>query len=320
MNGRQLMIGILVALLVFLAVGMAASLGAILFLMPVRSGPAVEMPDPREIRIPNLPVRLGSAAFEQAETEVKSAPASSPSSLELENQIGNTVIIGANVQEVQVRATRRGRGVSMEAAAEDLRKLQVEVAQQQDRVVVTAGRAEPSVAQPYSGSIDLEVTVPMETALTLRALLGNVRLADIRGPIKLVSNLGNLEASGLEGDLDVTAKMGNIEITDTRIARSLRLVNEMGQVGFQGELPAQGEGEIQTKMGNVTVELPPANSAAVEARVKMGKIKSDFPGDLSSGPSGNLGGSRLRIPPQQSGEFLLRIQNDMGNVELKKTP
>lgn len=320
MNGRQLMIGILVALLVFLAVGMAASIGAILFLMPVRSGPALEMPDPREIRIPDLPVSLGSAPFEQSETEVRRVPASSPSRLELETQIGNTVIIGSNVQEVQVRATRRGRGVSMEAAAEDLRRLQLEVAQQQDRVVVTARRAETSVAPPHSGSIDLEVTVPTETALTVRALLGNVRLADIHGPIKLVSNLGNLEASGLEGDLDVTAKMGNIEITDASIARTLRLVNDMGQVGFQGELPAQGEGEIQTRMGNVRVELPSANSAAVEAGVKMGKIHSDFPGDISGSPSGNLGGSQLRVPPQQSGEFLLRIQNDMGNVELKKTP
>lgn len=208
----------------------------------------------------------------------------------------------------------------MEAAAEDLQQLQVGVTQQQDRVVVTARRVDTSVAAPHSGSIDLEVTVPAETALSLRALLGNVRLADIHGPIELVSNLGNLEASGLEGDLDFTARMGNIEITDSRVSRTLRLVTDMGQVSFQGSLPDQGEGDIQTRMGNVTLELPSANTAAVEAGVKMGRIQSDFSGELANSPSGNLGGSRLRVPPQQQGEFLLRIQNDMGNVQLKKTP
>ncbi len=318
MNGRQFVIGLLVALLVVLAVAMAASVGAIFAMVPVSSAPIVQAPSAPEISIsiPDVPVRFGSAPFEKTETEVKVAPAPISTSLEMENQLGNTVITGANVQEVRVRATKHGRGLSPEAAAEDLKKLAVEVTQQEGKVLVSGRRIGQLEGFPsQGGSIDLEVTVPEGMPLAIKTSLGAVRIVGVRAPVRVSSSMGNVELSDVEGDIDVTAKLGNVDIENGKVTRTLHLVSEMGQISFEGQLPPQGEGSIQAKMGNVVLELPPSTSARIDAAAKVGKVKSDFPGELSSrGPGSALAASSGR------GGFQLRIENEMGNVELNKTP
>lgn len=312
MNSRQLVIGSLVALLVILALAIAASLGAPFLTAPTSWG----QPGSQPLPIPEVPVRFGVSPFERTETEEKTLPAAAPASLELENQMGNTVVAGAGIQEIQVRATKRGRGVTPEAAADDLKNLQVEIAQQQGKVVVAARRAaSQSGSLSQSGSIDLEVTVPYETAVSLRAQLGNVRLSGIRAATTVTNAMGNVEILDVQGDVDVTANLGNLQISDARIAHSLRLVNRMGQIEFQGVLPTEGDGNITSNMGNVVVELPAGSLLRVDATANLGKIRSDFPGELSAqGPGGFFRAS------SGNGGFLLRIQNNMGNVELRKRP
>lgn len=316
MNGRQLIIGILAALMVLVAVAIAASIVAIFLLAPVRSEAPLQSILPKEVQMPDVLISLGTRPYTDEETEVRTVPASTPSRLRLENRVGNAVIKGASVQEVQVRATRRGRGSTLEEAASNLRQLEVAVTRQQDGIVITAGSANETSERSYLGSVDLEVTVPTDTHLTLQAGVGNLQLSDLRGSVAIVSGIGNVEASGVEGDLDIAADMGNVEIRNSRIASSLRLNGRMGQIHLQGQLPGQGIGEIVAKMGNVVVQLPASSTAGIEASTKMGKIRSDFPGESSSEGATNLAGSQFKVPARGGG-FRLFIQNEMGNVELR---
>lgn len=316
MNGRQLIIGILAALMVLVAVAIAASIVAIFLLAPVRSEAPLQSILPKEVQMPDVLISLGTRPYTDEETEVRTVPASTPSRLRLENRVGNAVIKGASVQEVQVRATRRGRGSTLEEAASNLRQLEVAVTRQQDGIVITAGSANETSERSYLGSVDLEVTVPTDTHLTLQAGVGNLQLSDLRGSLTIVSGIGNVEASGVEGDLDIAADMGNVEIRNSRIASSLRLNGRMGQIHLQGQLPDQGIGEIVAKMGNVVVQLPASSTAGIEASTKMGKIRSDFPGESSSEGATNLAGSQFKVPARGGG-FRLFIQNEMGNVELR---
>ncbi len=78
MNGRQLIVGSLVALLVILALGLAVSLGAVFVNLPLASGQQPQRSFlPQLPMIPDLSLRLGSAPYEKDETEVRTAPASS---------------------------------------------------------------------------------------------------------------------------------------------------------------------------------------------------------------------------------------------------
>ena len=121
----------------------------------------------------------------------------------------------------------------------------------------TDGRPNTYVSTSY------RVRVPRDTDLDLTALNGSIAIAGVDGRVRLKTVNGSLRLSGLAGD--VVGRTSN------------------GSVAVELEGRAwEGTGlDLQTENGSVTITLPDAYSADLDASTKMGRISAD--GRVTSG-------------------------------------
>ena len=142
--------------------------------------------------------------------------------------------------------------------------------------------------------VDFEVRVPRGVAFTGRSINGSVR------------------ASGLTADAELYTVNGSVRVETTGLARA-GTVNgnidvRMGRTNWNEEL------DFGTVNGSITVEMPGAVDADVEASMVNGSFESDWPMTIK----GRWGPKRVtgRIG---SGGRELTLSTVNGDIELKKT-
>jgi putative adhesin len=135
------------------------------------------------------------------------------------------------------------------------------------------------------GRADFEVSVPPETSLTIKNIVGNVELRGITGHVSVRSI-----------DSDVRLVKVNSPAVD--------VVVTSGDIFFDGELHEGGSYSLQSMKGDLDVTLPGAtpfnlNARALSENINLGSFLSSLSGS-SRGPKGVSGtylkgGSRLTL-------------------------
>jgi hypothetical protein len=184
--------------------------------------------------------------------------------VEIKGVNGDVVAGPAPGGQVEVRAVKRGR-------RDDPADVRIEVVEHDDGVTLCAvypdDRGKSNVCKPGGGGrlgandndvvVDFTVSVPAGVDLVGRTVNGGVE-AD--------SMDGNVDAATVNGNIDVSATG---HVAATTVNGSIKA--SMGRTDWQGE------SEIRSVNGNITIELPDDASIDVSIKTLNGSIKSDFP-------------------------------------------
>ena len=189
--------------------------------------------------------------------------------------------------------------VTIERQAGDepsLESIQVKAAQDGNRITVEVVKPDRSegITLGYAGrSANLIVSMPRDADLEARSGDGSITVDDLSGRLHLNTGDGSVKGRGLSGDLSV--RTGDGSVTLERMRGRLDLTTGDGGVDVSGALQGlkvhTGDGsvtvrasaesataddwEITTGDGGVTLELPGAFGAELDARTGDGRISVD---------------------------------------------
>ncbi len=207
----------------------------------------------------------------------------------------------ASGPEVLVTATKRGR-------RSDPEEVRIEVVEHRQGVTICAVYPSPSWREPNEcrpgeggrmhtrdNDVEVEFTVHVPAGVGFVGRTVN----------------GDVEARSLDTDVEAYTVNGSIQISTNGVARA-ETVNGSIRASF-GQAKWSGELDLTTVNGSITVELPEAAGAKVQARTVNGHIDTDFPLTVQ----GRFGRHRLSgTIGDGGGELNLETVN--GGIRLKK--
>src|SRR4029077_17033499 len=113
---------------------------------------------------------------------------------DLTNISGNIVITGSSGRDVTIEAVKRVQRPNPNAARALLRMIDIQVAEQANRVEVRTVFPRP---RNFPGSVDFTISVPEDASVTIRTITGNVRATNIKGELRADAVAGSLTVSGV---------------------------------------------------------------------------------------------------------------------------
>ncbi|MDH3212945.1 MAG: hypothetical protein OEM05_10715 [Myxococcales bacterium] len=208
--------------------------------------------------------------------------------LRLHNANGRTRIVGADRSDIEVRARKKARAESAEAAKRLLETIRI-VADE----VGDALELEVEVPRKWNrrGYANLEVSVPRSLSLQVSASNGKVAIEGVRAAVRAHSSNGSVSIVDVIGDIEIGTSNAMVCCSCTRgrlIARSsngkIELDKHCGSVDastsnglIRATLEEVSKGGIQlaTSNGRIVLELPDEVDADVDIRVDNGVIRND---------------------------------------------
>ncbi|QXD14650.1 DUF4097 family beta strand repeat protein [Rhodocaloribacter litoris] len=235
---------------------------------------------------------LGSAEVQEA---VSRAVAPGARTLVLDGFAGDVVLTASVDAVARFTFTKRARGDDAGAARRNLERIRIEESgdAQTYRYLLRADRAELS-------RVDVEGTVPRGATLHILLRSGNVSLDGLEGPITVTNENGNVRITGAGAGVTVQTANGNVAVGMNR-------------------LPAGESVRLTTVNGNVTLALPAAVSARIEAGTSAGEIRVDgltF-ADRRLDPQGAGGHFQGRLG---TGAATVTLKTENGNIVLREGP
>jgi hypothetical protein len=165
-------------------------------------------------------------------------------SLDVTNFAGAVTVRRGAGSTVQVVATKRA------SRQTNLSRIQVSISQSGGGVLVETRKSFTT----GSGYVDLEITAPAGSSVSLDTGAGRVQVYDLTGSLDLHSGAGEIDVQGAAGP--------------TRVDLGA------GQIRYQG-VPS-GECRFQTGAGEIVLRLPAEPDVSIDAGTGLGAVSVDF--------------------------------------------
>ena len=265
-----------------------------------------------------------AAQNEVTERFSKTAHLDQNGTFDLTNISGNIIITGSSGRDVTIEAIKRVQRPNPNAARALLQMIDIQVAEQANRVEVRTVFPRP---RNFPGSVDFTIGVPDDSNVTLKMMSGNVRATNISGDLRadvITGNLvvaaarriealksvsgdieivdasaddsmtastvsGNITVRGLRGrTVQLGTVSGNVRMDDVQSDRLMaRAVN--GNIDYAGDLARSGRYEFISHSGDIRLMLSGATGFEVQANSFSGNVRSDFPVNRRAGAEGGGG-------------------------------
>ena len=265
-----------------------------------------------------------TAQNEVTERFSKTAHLDQNGTFDLTNISGNIVITGSSGRDVTIEAVKRVQRPNPNAARALLQMIDIQVAEQANRVEVRTVFPRP---RNFPGSVDFTIGVPDEAHVTLKMMSGNVRATNISGGLRadvVTGNLvvaaarriealksvsgdieivdasaddfvtastvsGNITVRGLKGrTIQLGTVSGNVRMDDVQSDRLMaRAVN--GNIDYAGDLARSGRYEFVSHSGDIRLMLSGSTGFEVQANSFSGNVRSEFPVSRRPGAEGGGG-------------------------------
>lgn len=184
-----------------------------------------------------------------------------PVTLVIDVPVGDIRIRGDNAGQVAVQATKHAWGRNSSDAQRVLDGIDVQIEQIGDEVRVTATGltgAGSGAGAPRSPRVDLEVSVPMQSAL------------------RITSNVGSIDAADLRGDVFITIDVGNVVLADVAPVKTLSVDSRVANVELRAPLVADATYRLTSDIGRIAVRLPEDSAFNIDARSDIGDVDLGF--------------------------------------------
>jgi len=246
-------------------------------------------------------------------------------SLRIHNPNGRTSVTGSDRDDIEVRACKRARAESSDAAANLLKSINVSSNENDTRLTLDV---EAPKRWNRRGQVFLQVSVPRGLQIEVNAVNGRVDVQCIRGPVIARSANGSANITDVVGDVEIVTSNAKVSCSCTCgkiVARSsngkIVLEGHKGSVDattsnglIRVGLDAIGdEGVIlATSNGRIALDLPEEINAEVDLRVDNGVIRNER--RLCKAQRESNGVVRGRLG---AGGALIKLRTSNGSISLK---
>ena len=225
-------------------------------------------------------------AFHKATTEDRSFTVAGTPTVVVDGTVGDLRVVPggpAGANQVAVSATKYVYGLSSRRDERDAARLPLDMTQSGDTVTIRPQqRYDPDSLAEHR--VDLTITVPPQTNLTITLASGDVHLDRVNGVFNVQLNHGDLT------------------LTNTTLAGNSALRTADGDLHFNGGLASGANVNVPVSRGDADLALPAATTARLDATTGAGDVRVsgwDLPatrsfasasvaGDLAPQPSSTL--------------------------------
>ncbi|MCC7034081.1 MAG: DUF4097 family beta strand repeat protein [Acidobacteria bacterium] len=286
------------------------------------------------VALPACEVNLNTEGL--TSTETKTFAVTGQPDLTLETFDGSIEVHAWDRNEVEVTIEKRAMDQAL------IEQMKVEAEQQGDRIVVrVTGPAERefsgvTVGVHISPAARLRVAVPRKLALQARTEDGSIRAENLEGRVVLRTGDGSVTTDRLAGEIEIRTGDGairmeqaegrlSLETNDGSITVSakptvLRARTGDGPIRLQVEPDAAmvEPWDLTTSDGSITITLPPAFNAEIDAETSDGSVRSSHPAlRLDRDDEGRRERRRELRTRMGEGGPVLRIRTGDGSIRFE---
>jgi hypothetical protein len=198
---------------------------------------------------------VGGSVTRYTDTTTRTFTVAAPIMLSIQNPAGNMTIRQGSGDQVTVQVTKVVRTLNQSVATRELGRMAVNTTQDGNTIQVQSNYSTSFFDGVRSTrSVDLVVTTPQQTAVTLRLSAGNATVTDLHGKMDLQVNAGNLTVSGAQ------------------ISDNSSLHTDAGNVSASLSMTPRATLNLQVNAGNAALALPADTPARLDAHVNVGSI------------------------------------------------
>jgi DUF4097 and DUF4098 domain-containing protein YvlB len=185
--------------------------------------------------------------------------------------------------------------------------------------------------------VDLEVTVPAGTAVTVSTATAPINADGLTGDITLSSDTGKISVSGIGsshlnvrsvaapvelshvtlGYVHVTSSGGGVQMMDVT-GPKVNVATGSGNITYQGDCSGVGDYLMTTHSGNIDVSLPETASVDLNAHSASGTVENDFPLQAKTHPVFVPKSGSSFAGTSNSGSSSVELRSFSGKIRVKK--
>ena len=185
--------------------------------------------------------------------------------------------------------------------------------------------------------VDLDVTVPLGTAVSVSTIAAPVTADGLSGDISFSSETGQMAVSNIAkshvhvrsmnapitlrnvtgGHVDVESSGGAVHLVSVTGPR-VTVGTTSGNIDYRGDCSGGGDYIMTTHSGAIDVTLPPTASVDLSARSRNGSVENDFPLQQKSHQSFIPQQGRSFAGTSNSGSSSVELQSFSGKIRVKK--
>ena len=242
--------------------------------------------------------------------------------LDLSHLAGDVRVTGGNGSEIKIDATKRVRHRDAAEGKRLLDLLRVDINNFNNRVEVRTiyPRRTGTRGNSLSASVDYVIAVPVNAAVALKSVSGNIFVTNVRGEVRAEAVSGDVNIGGtpnvaiaktVSGDvfardigtetalvlstvsgtvigtglkvrtLEAGSVSGDVRLTGSQVER-LEARSVSGNIEFDAPLTKGGRYEFTSHSGNVRIVLTGNTGFELDADTFSGSVRSDVPVTLRS--------------------------------------
>ena len=226
----------------------------------------------------------------------------------IHNSNGRIHVTGEERDDVEVRARKRGRAESPEAAARLLDEIVVEATRE------TAGLSlDVQIPKRWNrrGSVNLEVRVPRTARVAIEAVNGKLRVEGLRSAVRAHSSNGPVTVDDVVGDIEVYTSNGKVSCSDT--CGRLRARSSCGKIELEDH---RGSVDASTSTGFIRATLDEVGSDGVRLSTSNGRIVLELPSDVDADVDIHVDNGVIRNDRELANETRTvngRLRGSLGN-------
>jgi Toastrack DUF4097 len=205
-----------------------------------------------DVNLGNGDFSLGLVSGQATDTRTRNYTVAAGGRFEVVNVNGLVQVEPGTGPGIEIRAERRAKASSDEAAKELLGKVQM-----LEDVKADAVRVEAKPPKTFRGGVDIKffVKVPASLNVIARTVNGGIKLINVPNDIEASTTNGGVEAEQVSGTLRVSTTNGGVRLA----------LSGLGKGGLRAE----------TVNGGVNVEMPRDAKANISAHVVNGGLGVD---------------------------------------------
>lgn len=200
----------------------------------------------------------GPIAVTTSRTFEQSFAVAGPARLVVDLDVGALDIVAADQDTITVSAQIEVRGGNRLAAAQLLDQVRFDASQSGSTVTVTSGWPVGAEWRNASPQIDVRITVPRRTHVTIDMKAGDMTL------------------TGVKGDIEITADVGRVRLTNVQAEKQLSVATNVAEISFSGALTADASYRLMSNVGAIRMTLPSNSAFAIDATSNVGAVTVGF--------------------------------------------
>jgi hypothetical protein len=204
-----------------------------------------------------------------------SAPIAAGQTLDVHTSVGSITVTGGDFTDCNVTAKIMAKASTEEQAQKLAEETEIKLEPVGDKLKVEVER--PPKTDEEMICVSFDITVPRQTALDLKANVGELKVDNITEAIEAVTNVGKITCKKITGRIDLTTNVGEVKVVyaeDAPTACNANITTSVGQINFDGPDNLSAEVHAAANVGSIGTNLP---------LTVTGKISKSLDGTVGAG-------------------------------------